>query len=126
MGMVSLLTGGQRELASFCSQSYLAGSGAVEKVICNSISLNQGYLVYVLINSVLHSDRLCEGIIDGSPPSEKQKRRRKKEGRHVFLCGDLALPEEMLQYRPQRSVANGEAAMGRIDGPQHNPNMQQQ
>lgn len=88
MEMVSLLTGGQRELASFYSQGYLASSGAVEKVICNSISLNQGYLVYVLINSVLHFDRLCKGIIDGAPPSEKQKR-RKKEGRRVFLCGTL-------------------------------------
>lgn len=43
--MASLLTGGQKELTSFCSLSYLANEGAVEKVICNSISPKSGLLV---------------------------------------------------------------------------------
>lgn len=43
--MVSLLTGGQKELTSFCSLSYLVNEGAVENVICNSISPKSGLFV---------------------------------------------------------------------------------
>lgn len=56
---------------------------------------NQGYSFFVLVNSVLHSDWLCKGVIYGSPPSEKQEEGKRKDA-HVFLCGDRTLPEEML------------------------------
>lgn len=45
MEMISLLTGGQKELTSFCSLSYLADEGAVGNVICNSISPKSGLFV---------------------------------------------------------------------------------
>jgi hypothetical protein len=44
MEMVSLLTGGQKEVISFYSQSYLARDSAVEEVICTSTILKSGLL----------------------------------------------------------------------------------
>lgn len=94
MEMVSLLTGSQRELASFYSQSYLASSGTVEKVICNSISPNQGYLVYVLINSVcILIDYVKESLMGLLPQRNRREGRRKDA---MFSCMGPCPSEEML------------------------------
>lgn len=95
MEMISLLTGGQRELTSFCSQSYLCKLRRCR--ICNSISLKSGLLALYFSQQYLTSWwTMWKNPLWVSSLRETEE--NKRERYHVSLCGDHTLPVEMMQY----------------------------